>query len=125
VTNYTLDNTNQLLAADHTGQTDESYSYDVNGNRTMSGYSTTTKNRPSSDGTYNYTYDDEGNRLTRTNIATGAKEEYTWDWRNRLTKIKFKDSGGNVPKTVDQTDDFQNQWIRRSVDSDGPGPEAA
>lgn len=28
LTEYTLDNTNQLTGADHTGQTDESYSYD-------------------------------------------------------------------------------------------------
>src|SRR5262249_27702054 len=45
VTNYTLDNTNQLLTADHTGQTDESYSYDANGNRTGGSYSTSSNNR--------------------------------------------------------------------------------
>jgi RHS repeat-associated protein len=125
LTNYTLDNTNQLTAADHTGQTDESYSYDANGNRTMAGYSTGSNNQLSSDGTYNYTYDDEGNRLTKTKIATGEKEEYTWDHRNRLVKITFKNSGGTVTKTVDHSYDVFNQWIRRSVDADGPGPGAA
>jgi len=124
-TSFTHDNTDQLTGADHTGQTDESYSYDENGNRTMSGYSTGDNNRLLSDGTYNYTYDDEGNRLTKTKIATGEKEEYTWDHRNRLTKITFKNSGGTVTKTVDQTYDVFNQWIRRSVDADGPGPGAA
>jgi RHS repeat-associated protein len=29
-----------------------------------------------------------------------------------------------VTKTVDQSYDFQNQWVRRTVDSDGPGPAA-
>jgi RHS repeat-associated protein len=125
LTTYTNDNTDQLTAADHTGQTDESYTYDANGNRTGGGYSLGTNNQLSSDGTYNYTYDDEGNRLTKTKISTGEKEEYTWDYRNRLTKVTFKNSGGTVTRTVDQSYDVFNQWIKRSVDADGPGPGAA
>jgi RHS repeat-associated protein len=125
LTSFTHDNTDQLKTADHTGQTDESYSYDENGNRTMSGHSIGDNNRLLSDGTYNYTYDDEGNRLTKTKISTGEKEEYTWDHRNRLTKITFKNSGGTVLKTVDQMYDVYNQWIKRSVDADGPGSGAA
>jgi YD repeat-containing protein len=94
---YSYDNTDQLTAADNPSPIgDESYSYDANGNRTMSGYSTGTNNQTSSDGTYNYTYDDEGNRLTKTNISTSAKEEYTWDHRNRLTKVTYKNSSNVV-----------------------------
>jgi RHS repeat-associated protein len=91
----------------------------------MSGYATTDNNQLTTDGICNYTYDDEGNRLTKTTIATGAKEEYTWDHRNRLTKVTFKDSGGTVIKTVEQTYNVLNQWIKRSVDADGPGPATA
>lgn len=51
-----------------------------------------------------YTYDTEGNRLTRTRIASGAADdyltEYTWDYRNRLTKIVFKNNGGTATKVV-------------------------
>jgi RHS repeat-associated protein len=119
LTTYTHDDTDQLKSADHTGQTDESYSYDGNGNRTMTGYAVQTNNRLASDGTYNYAYDDEGNRQTKTKISTGEKEEYTWDHRNRLAKITFKNSGGTVTKTVDQSYDAFNQWIKRSVDPDG------
>ena len=36
---FDYDYTNQLTAADHTGQADEAYAFDENGNRTMSGYS--------------------------------------------------------------------------------------
>ncbi len=32
--------------------------------------------RVTSDGTYNYTYDDEGNRTRRTSISTGEVTEY-------------------------------------------------
>jgi hypothetical protein len=63
--------------------------------------------------------------LTKTTIATGAKEEYTWDWRNRLTNVTFKDSGGNVVKTVDYAYDAFNQLIKRSLDTDGAGPAAS
>ena len=63
---YSYDDTGQVTAADHDFQTDESYSYDENGNRTLTGYTTGDNNQLTSDGTFNYTYDDEGNRLTRT-----------------------------------------------------------
>jgi RHS repeat-associated protein len=119
VTAFTYDVTNQLTAADHTGQTDESYSFDLNGNRDMSGYTVGDNNQITTDGTYNYTYDDEGNRLTKTKISNGDKEEYTWDHRNRLVTITFKNSGGTVTKTVDQTYDLFDRWIGRVVDPDG------
>jgi RHS repeat-associated protein len=72
------------------------YSYDANGNRTMTGYSTGTDNRLTSDATYNYTYDNEGNVLTRTQISTGVVRTFTWDYRNRLTEVVDKDAHGNV-----------------------------
>ena len=40
-------------------QSNESYAYDPNGNRTNTGYSTGPNNELLSDGTYNYTYDAE------------------------------------------------------------------
>jgi len=125
LTNYTHDNTDQLTAADHTGATDETYTYDANGNRTMSGYSIGSNNRLLSDGTYNYTYDNEGNRLSKQKISTGEREEYQWDNRNRLTQVTFKNSMGTVVKTVTESYDAFNRWVRRQVDSDGPGPNAA
>ena len=125
LTSYTHDNTSQLTGADHTGQTDESYSYDRNGNRTMAGYSTGSNNQLTTDGVFNYTYDDEGNRLTKTKISTGEKEEYTWDHRNRLTGVTFKNSAGTVLKTVAHSYDVFNRWIKRSVDPDGPGSATA
>jgi RHS repeat-associated protein len=119
---YGYDNTNQLTSADNPSPlADESYSYDENGNRTMAGYTVGDNNQVTSDGTHNYAYDDEGNLLTKTTIATSAKEEYTWDYRNRLTKVTFKDGSNNVLKTVDYAYDVFDRLIRRTYDSDGPG----
>jgi hypothetical protein len=56
-TNYTYDVTNQVTAADHTAQTDESYEFDANGNRctmcgmNMGGYTVGANNLLTSDGT--------------------------------------------------------------------------
>jgi RHS repeat-associated protein len=125
-TSYTYDKTSQLTGADHASpRADESYSYDANGNRTMTGYQTGANNLTTSDGTYNYEYDDEGNRTRRTKISDGSYEEYQWDHRNRLTKVTFKNSSGTVLKTVDQTYDVFNRWIRRQTDPDGPGGASA
>ena len=42
------------------------------GNRNKGSYTTTTGNRLSSDGTWNYTYDDEGN-LTNSTVSSGSR----------------------------------------------------
>jgi YD repeat-containing protein len=86
---YTYDNTDQLTGADHSYQADESYSYDANGNRTMSGYQTGTNIRLTNDGTYTYQYDSEGNRTKRTDNSTSEVVLYEWDFRNRLTNVTF------------------------------------
>lgn len=122
---FTHDKNNQVTGADYASQTDESFTYDANGNRTGGGYTVTTNNRTTSDGTYTYTYDDEGNRLTRTKISDSSKEEYTWDFRNRLTGVTYKNSSGTVLKTVAYAYDVYNQLVRRTYDADGPGSGAA
>src|SRR5262245_52214599 len=118
---FTYDVTNQVTAADHTSQPDENYSFDLNGNRTMAGHTVIANNRLSTDGTYNYTYDNEGNMLSRTKISGSTSEEYAWDHRNRLVKVTFKDGMGATTKTVEHSYDVYNRWIRRTVDADGPG----
>jgi YD repeat-containing protein len=53
----------------------------------MSGYVSDDDNRLTSDGTYDYEYDAEGNRTKRTHVATGTYEEYAWDHRKGCTVI--------------------------------------
>ncbi|WP_425618761.1 RHS repeat-associated core domain-containing protein [Anatilimnocola sp. NA78] len=122
---YDYDDTDQLTGADHTSVTDEAYTYDSNGNRTLLGHSTGDNNQLISDGTYDYTYDDEGNRLTRTDISTGYVTEYAWDHRNRLIAVTEMDDLGVVLSAVENSYDAFNRWILREVDGDGPGGAAA
>jgi RHS repeat-associated protein len=134
---YTYDNTDQLTVANHSAQNDESYAYDKNGNRTgnQTHLGTTltstvgTNNRVSSVGTsgtagsFTLAYDDEGNLITKTDVSSGspgATEAYTYDHRNRLTKVSFKSTpSGSSTLDVYYYYDHNNLLIRREVDSDG------
>ena len=118
--NYTLDDTNQLLTA---SLTSENNAYDANGNRDNGGWATAADNRLTSDGTYNYQYDNEGNRTRRTCIADGSWVEYAWDYRNRATQETFKNGAGTVVKIVSYTYDAQGRQIRRGYDDDGAGSD--
>jgi len=102
----------------------EIYTYDLNGNRTMAGYVTGAGNRLLSDGVYNYTYDNEGNMLTKVRISDGERTEFTWDYRNRLTQVVVKSAGGVILKEVRFTYDVWNRRIGVWTDADGAGPQA-
>ncbi len=115
---YGYDKTGQLTSAAGTlngSSYSTSYSYDANGNRTMPGYVTGKGNELTSDGVYNYTYDNEGNTLTQTDIATGSVTYYTWDYRNRLTEEKVTDSHGNVLNDEKFTYDVNDNRIGVSL----------
>jgi len=119
--NYTYDANDQVTVVDHSYQTDETYTYDANGNRTNTGYTTGTNNRVPSDGTYNYTYDDEGNRISQTKISDSTQVEYTWDYRNRLTDVVNKNASGTVTKPVQYKYDVFDRRIGKKIDATGDG----
>ncbi len=128
---YSYDDTNQLTASDYAAdwQTDESYTYDENGNRTNNNYTVGANNRLTSDGTYYYTYDANGNRIARfidvdTSGTLNANDTdittYAWDHRNRLlTVTTYAVYGGSSTKVTAQVYDHVNRWIKRVIDPDG------
>lgn len=125
---FSYDDTDQVTGATHTHFTDESYSFDENGNRT--GASTTgTWNRLTNDGTFTYTYDAEGNRTGKTRISTASADDYEtifdWDHRNRLTSIISKDNVGTITKQVDYEYDVFNDRVAKIIDTDGADPAAS
>jgi len=97
-TNYSYDGIYELLTATQGSTTQESYSYDVVGNRLsslgVSPYSYNTSNELTAKPGVTYTYDNNGNTLTKTD-STGTTT-YAWDFENRLTSITLPGSGGTV-----------------------------
>ena len=92
---YTYDNSDELTNVDKNGTQVESYSYDLNGNRTGTGYSTTVMNETlTSPGVITYTYDKAGNMISAN--SGGTFTTYTYDYRNRLTEVT---QGGTVIAT--------------------------
>jgi RHS repeat-associated protein len=120
---YAYDDTNQLTGV--SGSATESFAYDGNGNRAGGGYATGAGNRLTSDGTYNYTYDAEGNRLTKTRISDGQVTSYTYDERNRLTEVQVRSAGGVLLADERYTYDALNRRIAVLTDPDGAGPQPA
>ena len=133
---YDYDFLGQLTGADYSNLdiTDESYRYDLNGNRELvtnaNGdlvvYSTGTNNELNSDGNYSYTYDAEGNRISKTNAAGTERELYEWDYRNRLESVT-KQTFDSVSETwedvqiVEYAYDYNNVLIRKVLDANGDG----
>jgi hypothetical protein len=123
---YSYDQTSQLVGATHTSQANETYGFDANGNRNTTGFTTGTNNQTTAGLGFTYTFDDEGNRTSKTETATGKVEEYTWDFRNRLNKVVFRNSsGGAIVKQVDYEYDPYNRLVHRTFDADGAGSGAA
>ncbi len=101
VSNFTHDLRGQLTNATHANpRPAEQFNYDDNGNRTGGSYATGTNNQTTSDGTYTYTFDSEGNRTRRTKVSDNSYEDYTWDHRNRLTSVTRKSQAGTVLATA-------------------------
>jgi hypothetical protein len=78
-TSYTYDSGGQLTSV--SGAVTATYTYDANGNRTMSGYSTGTDNELSASPGYTYTYDDQGNMTAETQTSTGDVTTFAYDYR--------------------------------------------
>ena len=122
-TGYSYDDLDQLATADHSDADvpDETYAYNAVGNRVTSslhptGYTTGLGNRLSSDGTFNYTYDNEGNMVRRTEIATGNIRELEYDYRNRLVAVVDKVGTGAEVRRIEYTYDGLNRRISKSGD---------
>ena len=122
---YTYDNANELTGVDKGGTQVESYSYDANGNRTGTGYSTTVMNETlTSPGPVTYTYDSAGNMVSAN--SGGTITTYTYDFRNRLTEVK---QGGTVVATytynaLNQRIGIQESGSRTWTVYNGKSPDA-
>jgi choice-of-anchor C domain-containing protein len=119
---YGYDLTGQLVDAAFSGQDDESFVYDANGNRKSSvvgtdsrTYTTGPANQLSSDSVYRYEYDGEGNLKFKIRISDGQVTENFWDHHNMLVKVEERSASGIVLKTVEYRYDANGQRIAEIV----------
>lgn len=120
---YTYDDRAQLVEVDRSSGADESYNYDANGNRESSsvhgnGYVTGDNNRLKSDGVYTYDYDNQGNLIRRTEVATGAVREFTWDHRDRLVGITDAASNGSMIHEITYTYDALDRRLSETINGE-------
>jgi RHS repeat-associated protein len=110
---YSYDNASELTGVG--GARNESFGYDLNGNRNTTGYTTAAGNELTSDGTYTYSYDSEGNQVSKTRLSDNEQWTFTWDYRNRMTQAVEKTSAG-VTVTADVfTYDVEDRRIGKST----------
>lgn len=137
---YTHDRAGQLLAVDYSGadviaeQVDESYRYDANGNRTESylhgnGYRTGPANQLLTDGTFNYTYDGEGNMVTRIRIMAIDGEvnstDYEYDFRNLMTRIVQYKKSASGEGTISHETSYRYDALGRRIQVVNDGEKTA
>jgi YD repeat-containing protein len=91
----------------------EKYKFDPNGNRKTAEiqgqtqtYKTGVYNRLLSNENYNYNYDPEGNRISKTSKKDGSKTKYSWDNRNRLVKVD------TPTETIEYIYDYQSRLVK-------------
>jgi hypothetical protein len=85
----------------------------------MAGYTTTTGNELTAGAGYTFTYDNEGNTTSQTEVATGDKTDYTWDYRDRLTGVVEHSSGGSLLMQATYTYDALGRRIGTDVTVSG------
>jgi RHS repeat-associated protein len=95
---YTYDPLYQLTQVVQGATTTESYSYDLVGNRLASlgvpSYTTNSSNELTANSAASFTYDNNGNTLSKTD-PTGTRT-YAWDFENRLASVLLPGTGGTV-----------------------------
>jgi len=90
--------------------------------RTSAGYTTDTGNQLTSDGTWTYTHDNEGNRTKKSKGATQETWTYGYDHWNQLVWVEQRATdGGTLLQRIDYSYDALGRLIQRLHDSDGNG----
>ena len=89
----------------------ESFTWDSNGNETGTGYTTGTDNEQTASPGYTYTYDNAGEMTSETQTSTGDVWTYGYDFRGRMVTAVEKTSGGTTLESVTYSYDAPDNRI--------------
>ena len=119
---YSYDVLNQLTSATKPiGTGVESFTYDMAGNRLMRDGETmeslfNNNNQLINDKKFSYSYDENGNLITKTNFTTNKVTGYQWDYENRLIGVTERNSvDGSVVKIISYKYDPFSRRIQKNV----------
>ncbi len=118
---YTYDNAYHLQTASHSNQPAEFFSYDPTGNRLTSHlssfYSYDDANRLLEDQDWIYTYDADGNLISKTSKTNGDQHTYTFDSQNRMIAFSLTQgpSSTTQPAAAAYAYDYSGNRIEKSV----------
>jgi len=112
---YGYDSSGQLTGS--SGTVNATFTYDQNGNRNSTGYTTGAGNEMTAAPGYTYTYDNVGNTISKTQTSTGDVWTYSYDYENRMTGAIEKSSGGATLEQVTYTYDALGRQL--GVDTNG------
>ena len=96
-----------------TGDTGAAYSYDSNGYRTDAGYRTGTDNQLTTDGTYTYAYDAEGDLVQKSKGAGQETWYYAYDNRDHLISVRETSDGTTNILTATYAYDAQDNRVQQ------------
>ena len=91
----------------------QAFVYDSVGNRTTGGSVVNPGNQLTADANHTYQYDDNGNLLRKTLLATGNYTQYTYDAENRLTQVQ-EFAAGNL--TAITTSSYRYDGLGRRIE---------
>ncbi|MEK6762395.1 MAG: LamG-like jellyroll fold domain-containing protein [Nitrospirota bacterium] len=101
VQSFGYDPLDRLTSASHPLLgTPQAFAYDPVGNRTTGGSVVNAGNQLTADATHSYQYDDNGNLIRKTLLATGNFTQYTYDAENRLVKVEDFAAGATTPTAI-------------------------
>lgn len=118
---FDYDANSQIVSAAHSdpAYTDETYTYDVGGNRLTSHLAPSTAtigpaNQVTASGQFSYEYDNAGNLTRRTDTGSGAVVEFAYDHRNRLTQASTHPSlGAPADDVLEYGYDYKDRLLFR------------
>src|SRR5262249_54529285 len=90
------------------------YTYDPTGNRTMAGYQTGPGNQLLSDGTWDYSYDGEGNLVAKVEISDGLRWDYGYDNAKHLTSAVEHAADGTTLDSISYSYDVNERRLSRA-----------
>jgi RHS repeat-associated protein len=120
VHNYVYDVLYRLTQATHPQPTNplEGFDYDAVGNRYPATNVYNAANQLLEDDTYIYSYDRNGNTVSKTNKVTAEYTRYYWNAENQMTKLeKYAQAGDTTPtSTVSYIYDGLGRRVAKNVD---------